>query len=58
MWESAQEKYNNTLNNLQSDLLKYKQHLEQTERKNTLYQKQKNLALTAYQLIIQEFVTA
>jgi len=58
MWESAQEKYNNTLNTLQSDLFKFKQQLEDAERKITLYQKQKNLALTAYQLIIQEFVTA
>lgn len=58
MWESAQEKYNNTLNTLQSDLFKYKHQLEDTERKIALYQKQKNLALTAYQLIIQEFVTS
>ena len=58
MWKSAQEKYNNTLNTLQSDLLKFKHQLEDAERKIALYQKQKNLALTAYQLIIQEFVTS
>ena len=58
MWESAQEKYNNTLNSLQSDLFKYKHQLDNAERQIALYQKQKNLALTAYQLILQEFVTA
>ena len=58
MWESAQEKYNNTLNTLQSDLFKFKHQLDNAERQIALYQKQKNLALTAYQLILQEFVTA
>lgn len=58
MWESAQEKYNNTLNTLQSELVKFKHQLDNAERKIALYQKQKNLALTAYQLILQEFVTA
>ena len=58
MWESAQEKYNNILNSLQSDLFKFKHQLDNAERQIALYQKQKNLALTAYQLILQEFVTA
>ena len=58
MWESAQEKYNNILNSLQSDLFKFKHQFDNAERQIALYQKQKNLALTAYQLILQEFVTA
>jgi len=58
MWESAQEKYNNTLNILQSELFKLKHQIDDAERRIALYQKQKNLALTAYQLILQEFVTA
>ena len=58
MWESAQEKYNNTLNTLQSDLFKFKHELDNAERQIALYQKQKNLAATAYQLILQEFVIA
>lgn len=57
-WESAQERYNNTLNTLQSDLYKLKHQLDDAERQIALYQKQKNLASTAYQLILQEFVTA
>lgn len=58
MWESSQEKYNNTLNILRSDLFKLKHELDDAERKIRLYEKQKNLAQTAYQLILQEFVTA
>lgn len=58
MWESSQEKYNNTLNILRSNLFKLKHELDDAERKIRLYEKQKNLAQTAYQLILQEFVTA
>ena len=58
MWQSAREKYNNTLNILQSDLFKLKQQLDNAERKATLYQKQEQLARVTYQLVVQEFVTA
>lgn len=58
MLESSREKYNNTLNILRSDLFKLKHELDDAERKIRLYEKQKNLAQTAYQLILQEFVTA
>ncbi|MCE5205038.1 MAG: TolC family protein [Porphyromonadaceae bacterium] len=58
MWQSAREKYNNTLNVLRSDLFKLKQQLDNAERKVTLYQKQEQLARVTYQLVVQEFVTA
>ena len=58
MWQSAKEKYNNTLNLLQSDLFKLKQQLDNAERKITLYQKQEQLVRVTYQLVVQEFVTA
>ena len=58
MWQSAREKYNNTINILQSDLFKLKQQLDNAERKITLYRKQEQLARTAYQLVVQEFVSA
>jgi outer membrane protein TolC len=57
MWQSAREKYNNTLNSLRSDLFKLKHQLDDAERKITLYAKQEELAKTTYNLIVQEFVT-
>ncbi len=58
MWQSAKEKYNNTLNTLHSNFFKLRHQLKDAERQIALYQKQKNLALTTYQLILQEFATA
>lgn len=58
MWQSAREKYNNTLNLLQSDLFRQKHQLDDAERKIALYQKQEQLARTTYQLVVQEFVSA
>lgn len=58
LWQSAREKYNNRLNLLQSDLFKLKQQLDDAERKIALYRKQEQLARTAYQLVVQEFVSA
>lgn len=58
LWQSAREKYNNRLNLLQSDLFKLKQQLDDSERKIALYRKQEQLARTAYQLVVQEFVSA
>ena len=42
MSQSAQEKYNNTLNLLRSDLFKLKQQLDNAERKIALYQSRNN----------------
>ncbi|MDD5620973.1 MAG: TolC family protein, partial [Proteiniphilum sp.] len=58
MWQSAREKYNNTLNMLQSDLCRVKHQLDDAERKITLYRKQEQLARTTYQLVVQEFISA
>lgn len=58
LWQSAREKYNNTLNQLQSELFKQKQLLDNAERKIQLYQKQEQLARIAYQLLVQEYVSA
>ncbi len=58
LWESASEKYNNTLNILQSDLFKLKHQLDDAERQIALAQKQRELASTTYQLILQEFVAS
>lgn len=57
MWQSTREKYNNTLNSLQSELFQLKHQLDDAERKITLYAKQEELAKTTYNLIVQEFVT-
>jgi outer membrane protein TolC len=56
--QSAREKYNNTLNLLQSDLFRLKHQLDDAERKIALYQKQEQLARTTYNLVVQEFVSA
>ncbi|MDD3980042.1 MAG: TolC family protein [Proteiniphilum sp.] len=58
LWQSAREKYNNTLNMLQSDLFRLKHQLDDAERKIALYQKQEQLARTTYQLVVQEFISA
>jgi len=57
LWQSAREKFNNTLNKLQSDMFRLKHQLDVAERKITLYKKQEQLARTTYQLVVQEFVT-
>ena len=58
LWQSAREKYRNTLNMLQSDLFRLKHQLDDAERKITLYRKQEQLARTTYQLVVQEFISA
>lgn len=58
LWQSAREKYDNTLNMLQSDLFRLKHQLDDAERKITLYRKQEQLARTTYQLVVQEFISA
>jgi outer membrane protein TolC len=57
-WQAAREKYKSTLNQLHSDLFKQKQQLDNAERRILLYQKQEKLARTAYQLLLQEYVSA
>ncbi|HOO95506.1 MAG TPA: TolC family protein [Proteiniphilum sp.] len=58
LWQSAREKYRNTLNMLQSDLFRLKHQLDDAERKITLYRKQEQMAWTTYQLVVQEFISA
>lgn len=58
MWQSARNRYQNTLNSLQSDLLKLKHQLDDAERKIALYSRQEELARTTYQLVVQEFISA
>lgn len=55
--QSAREKYNQTWNSLQSDLYAMKHQLDDAERKIQLYRTQKEIALTAYRLLVQEFVS-
>ena len=55
--QSAREKYHNTLNGLQAELYGLQHQLEDAERKVALYGKQREIALTAYRLLVQEFVT-
>ena len=55
--ESAQEKYANTWNSLQSDLIALKHQLDDAGRKISLFAKQREIALTAYRLLVQEYVT-
>lgn len=55
--QSAREKYNQTWNSLQSDLYAMKHQLDDAERKVQLYRTQKEIALTAYRLLVQEFVS-
>lgn len=58
LWrEASDEKYTNTLNTLHSDFYKAKHQLDDASRKIALYRKQTSLAQSAYNLIIQEFVS-
>ena len=63
MWQSAREKYNNTLNLLQSDLFRLKHQLDDAERKIALLSlKPRNrnnwLGTLLISLVVQEFVSA
>lgn len=58
LWQqSNKEKRENTYNNLKSDLYGFKNQLDDAERSIALYEKQTELALTTYNLTVQEFVT-
>lgn len=55
-WQANKEKYSNTYNALESELLKTKHLLDDAARKIVLYKKQSALARTTYNLVVQEFV--
>lgn len=59
LWQqSNKEKRDNTFNNLKSEFYAFKNQLDDAERSIALYKKQTELALTTYNLTVQEFVTA
>lgn len=53
--QASELKYENTLNQLQSEYQTVKQQLADASRKIALYQKQQELSLSTWQLIIREF---
>jgi outer membrane protein TolC len=55
--QAAGEKQTDTFNNLQSELYGLKHQLEDADRKIRLYTKQSDLALTTYDLAVQEFIS-
>ena len=57
LWQQvSREKYDNTRNALRAELYKTKHLLDDAARKVALYRKQEELAKTACNLIVQEFV--
>ena len=52
---ASELKYENTLNQLQSEYQTVKQQLADASRKIALYQKQQELSLSTWQLIVREF---
>lgn len=50
-------RYNDTYNNLQAELVQLKHGLENSRRTLGLLEKQSNLALTTYNLVVREFAT-
>lgn len=58
LWrKSSEENFKNTLNTLKSEYYSFKSRLDDADRKIRLYDKQKTLAETTYNLIVKEFVT-
>ena len=53
--QASELKYENTLNQLQSEYQTVKQQLADASRKIALYQKQQELSLSTWQLIVREF---
>lgn len=51
-WKSSELKYENTMNQLQAEYIRITQQLEDAARKIDLYQKQYDLSLATYQLIV------
>jgi outer membrane protein TolC len=56
-WQSSREKYANTMNALETELFQTKHLLDDASRQIRLLEKQTKLANTAYNLMVQEFVT-
>lgn len=56
-WEASQEKYANTVNTLETDLVKTKHQLDDASRKIKLYKKQTEIAEVTYNLAVREFAT-
>ena len=56
-WKSSELKNENTMNQLQAEYIRITQQLEDAARKIDLYQKQYDLSLATYQLIVREFST-
>lgn len=56
-WQSSREKYANTINALEAELFQTKHLLDDASRQIRLLEKQTKLANTAYNLMVQEFVT-
>lgn len=58
LWlQSSREKYTETFNALEAELFQTKHLLDDAARQIILLEKQKKLALTTYNLVVQEFVT-
>ena len=55
--KSSELKYENTMTQLQAEDIRITQQLEDAARKIDLYQKQYDLSLATYQLIVREFST-
>lgn len=56
-WQSSKERYAEVYNSLEAELFKTKHLLDDASRQIKLLEKQTNLALTTYNLVVQEFVT-
>lgn len=54
-WKASELKYENTLNQLQAEYTTVQQQLADASRKINLYNKQNELSLSTFQLIIKEF---
>lgn len=57
LWQSRRERYADAYNSLEAELFKTKHLLDDASRQIKLLEKQTNLALTTYNLVVQEFVT-
>ncbi|GHU67421.1 transporter [Bacteroidia bacterium] len=55
--QASEEKFQETSNRLQADFIRLKHELNDERRKIELYKKQKTLAQTTYELVLQEFTS-
>lgn len=55
MREAAADKYQSALNDLTAEYLSVREQLANAQRKITLYEQQRQLALVTYQLAVNEF---